>query len=115
VGKDDRTVREIIRRFVHYLQKRRELYLLPAVYRTFERLEKRAVGTVVTSRYPLDHTTRTDVIRFIKASYGKVDEDRIRFLTDDSVIGGVRVRHEDMLYDATLQTLVERMRAHIVV
>jgi F-type H+-transporting ATPase subunit delta len=102
-------------RFSAWLSRRGEAKKLGKIVREAERLIRERSGTAVvriTTAHPVNETLRT-LLRKQAASVfvGKAVE--TSFVTDASLIGGVKMQSEEVLYDATLATRVERLRSSL--
>lgn len=102
-------------RFFVWLSRRGEAKKLGKIVREAERLIRERSGTAVvriTTARPVNETLQT-LLRKQAASVfvGKAVE--ASFVTDASLIGGVKMQSEEVLYDATLATRVERLRSSL--
>ncbi|OGY91453.1 MAG: hypothetical protein A3B31_02080 [Candidatus Komeilibacteria bacterium RIFCSPLOWO2_01_FULL_53_11] len=76
------------------------------------REETIGVRAVVTSKAPLSHSLKTELIRTLKNRFKKdIDVDEV---VDDSVLGGFRVRVGDFIIDATLATQIKELTKHLM-
>lgn len=103
-----------VKNFLALLKKRSELYLAPRILQSLSNalLQKRS-ETKVMSRFALDENTKGTVSNFLRLKFGADDAQNTRFETDESIIGGVLIRHKDMLFDGTIRKAVERMKAAV--
>jgi F-type H+-transporting ATPase subunit delta len=65
----------------------------------------------VRTALPLDEAQRTAITERLRAMTG--DRIEIREVVDDALIGGVSVRIGDRLYDASVRSRLERLRARL--
>ncbi len=65
----------------------------------------------VRTALPLDDEQRTAIAERLKTLTG--DQIEIREVVDDALIGGVSVRIGDRLYDASVRSRLERLRARL--
>ncbi len=73
---------------------------------------KNIVRAVVMSRNQLTEKERGDLSTFIKEEY-KADQVVMEEKIDERVLGGVKVKVEDTLYDGTLRTKLNQLQAHL--
>lgn len=99
-------------RFFAWLSRRGEAKKLGKIVREAERLIRERSGTAVvriTTAHPADEALRTLLRKQAESVFaGKAVE--TSFATDARLIGGVKMRSEEVLYDATLATRLERLR-----
>jgi F-type H+-transporting ATPase subunit delta len=85
-----------------------------AMVERFNELLRRERGIVraeVRTALPLDDTERTAVSERLRALTGEKVE--ISEIVDSSLIGGIAVRIGDRLYDASVRSRLERLRARL--
>lgn len=103
-------------RFFAWLSRRGEAKKLGKIVREAERLIRERSGTAVvriTTVHSADEALRTLLRKQAKSVFvGKAVE--TSFATDARLIGGVKMRSEEVLYDATLATRLERLRNSLV-
>ncbi|MBP7811263.1 MAG: F0F1 ATP synthase subunit delta [Candidatus Moranbacteria bacterium] len=102
-------------RFSLWLSRRGEGKKLGKIVREAERLIREQSGTAVvriTTVHPADETLRTLLRKQAESVFvGKAVE--TSFATDVCLIGGAKMQSEEVLYDATLATRVERLRSSL--
>ena len=102
-------------RFFAWLSRRGEAKKLGKIVREAERLIRERSGTAVvriTTVHSADEALRTLLRKQAKSVFvGKAVE--TSFATDARLIGGVKMRSEEVLYDATLATRLERLRSSL--
>ncbi|HCW50671.1 MAG TPA: ATP synthase F1 subunit delta [Clostridiales bacterium] len=117
-GAKKRLVRELTGRGVHRLvrnlllltvDKRRTSYL-PEIVELYGLLEDRARGVArveVRTAVPLDEPARREMESVLSAKLGR--RVRLSFKVDPSILGGVQVKVDDRLLDASLKRRLERL------
>jgi F-type H+-transporting ATPase subunit delta len=87
---------------------------IPAMRRHFEELLRRQRGIAraeIRSALPLDGQDRAELERTLARLAGR--EVELSELVDPSLIGGISVRIGDQLYDASIRSRLERLRARL--
>jgi len=87
---------------------------VPAMVERFNELLRRERGVVraeVRSALPLEEAEREAISERLRALTGDAVE--INELVDPSLIGGIAVRIGDRLYDASVRSRLERLRARL--
>ena len=87
---------------------------IPRMVEHFANLVRRERGVSlaeVRTALPLDDTQRTAVLDRLHELTG--DEIEINEVVDESLIGGITVRIGDRLYDASVRSRLERLRARL--
>jgi F-type H+-transporting ATPase subunit delta len=87
---------------------------IPAMRRHFEELVRRQRGIAraeIRSALPLDEQDRAELERTLERLAGR--EVELTELVDPSLIGGISVRIGDRLYDASIRSRLERLRARL--
>jgi F-type H+-transporting ATPase subunit delta len=87
---------------------------IPAMRRHFEELVRRERGIAkaeIRSALPLDKEDRGELERTLASLAGR--EVELTELVDPSLIGGISVRIGDRLYDASIRSRLERLRARL--
>ena len=87
---------------------------VPAMVERFNELLRRERGVVraeVRSALPLEDAEREAISERLRALTGDAVE--INELVDPSLIGGIAVRIGDRLYDASVRSRLERLRARL--
>jgi F-type H+-transporting ATPase subunit delta len=87
---------------------------IPAMRRHFEELVRRQRGIAraeIRSALPLDKEDRAELERTLARLAGR--EVELTELVDPSLIGGIAVRIGDRLYDASVRSRLERLRARM--
>lgn len=87
---------------------------IPAMRRHFEELVRRQRGIAraeIRSALPLDKEDRSALERTLARLAGQ--EVELTELVDPSLIGGISVRIGDRLYDASIRSRLERLRARL--
>lgn len=107
---DEESFREFSRNFLAVLKRKRELYLLPKILKCIDGLLTKDAMTLVTSRFTLDATAREKLAHFLKKTFGDFHENQLAFETNESILGGISVRHKDFLYDATLDSALGKLK-----
>ncbi len=99
--------------FFAWLTRRGEGKKMGKIIKEAERILRAQSGitdVVITTAYEVDGATREMLLKQAKDvfTYQSVDA---RFVTDGSLIGGMKMRSETVLYDATVSTAVRKLRA----
>lgn len=95
-------------RLVALLREHGLLPILPAVVRALEERERQQADRyVVSSPRPLSPSARKELERFVPKDAELTEK------INPSLIGGVRVRLGDDLYDVSVQGSLERLRARM--
>ena len=87
---------------------------IPAMRRHFEELVRRERGIAkaeIRSALPLDDQDRAELERTLGRLAGR--EVELTELVDPSLIGGISVRIGDRLYDASVRSRLQRLRARL--
>ncbi|MGH2462744.1 MAG: ATP synthase F1 subunit delta [Candidatus Limnocylindria bacterium] len=87
---------------------------IPAMRRHFEELVRRERGIAkaeIRTALPLDDQDRAELERTLERLAGRDVE--LTELVDPSLIGGISVRIGDRLYDASVRSRLERLRARL--
>jgi F-type H+-transporting ATPase subunit delta len=87
---------------------------IDAMVERFDELVRRERGislAEIRTARPLDDEQRTAIAERLRALTG--DRIEIREVVDDALIGGVSVRIGDRLYDASVRSRLERLRARL--
>ena len=88
---------------------------VPAMRRHFEELvrRERAIARAeIRTALPLDDEDRVELVRTLERMAGRDVE--LTELVDPSLIGGISVRIGDQLYDASVRSRLERLRARLI-
>ncbi|MGD8376315.1 MAG: ATP synthase F1 subunit delta [Acidobacteriota bacterium] len=97
--------------FVRLLIDRHRIGLMEEVAEEFSEIAQERLGVVdaeVVSAKPLSEELRTRTVRSLGRLTGR--EVRARFRTDPSVLGGIRTRVGDTIYDGSLRGRIDRLR-----
>ena len=102
-------------RFFVWLSRRGETKKLAKIVHEAERLIRERSGTAVvriTTAHPANEALQTLLRKQAESVFiGKAVE--TSFATDACLIGGAKMQSEEVLYDATLATRVERLRSSL--
>ena len=82
-------------------------HLLPQVYEQllrFQSREQNAEELELITAHPISPDTKKAILAFVHA-----DEEVVRERIDEEYIGGFKVSYKNKLYDATLQTQLEKL------
>ncbi len=104
-----------MRNFALLLLERGRISALPAIARAYKQLVDERLGRVqatVTSAQPLDPATAASVQRALEKRTGK--RVVITSNVDPSLIGGVVARVGDLVFDGSLKSKLEALRARIL-
>lgn len=96
--------------FVRLLVANRRLDLIGAIQQQFENYRAQEEGYVkveVRSAYPLEEQERLELASVIKNQLGK--EPRLDIQVDESLIGGVLIRADDRVIDASVRGQLQRL------
>lgn len=102
---------EVMEQFVLILQKNNKLKKVEYIIEEFENYAKKQEGIKVveieTAR-KLDHT----VISKLKKTFGEKSE--ITELLNKELLGGARIKVDDMVYDASLKTQLKNLKEKLI-
>lgn len=102
---------EAIKQFVLILQKNNKLKKMDYIIEEFENYSKKQEGAKIveieTAR-KLDHT----ILNKIKKIFGEKSE--ITELVNKELLGGARIKVDDMIYDASLKTQLKSLRQQLI-
>lgn len=107
-------VSDLVWRFIQVLERRGRSELLGSASRQFVRFAQARLGWIeahVTSATELDEQIRSELAGVISSTPDKVV---IHNQVDSSVLGGVRVRIGDHVFDATLRTQLSQLTRRLV-
>jgi F-type H+-transporting ATPase subunit delta len=104
-----------VRKFALLLLERRRIGALPAIARAYKELVDEKLGrvqAVVTSAKPLDAATAASVQRALERRTGKkvIVESNV----DPDLIGGIVARVGDLVFDGSLRTRLDALRARVL-
>ena len=128
-GKSEMEVSRTFEKFLALLKRRHALYLFPCIARHIERIvREREPEAVVSSRFPLDFLTRHKISRFLKQKFpdhhfevpeaedvstkgeGRGKTIPMRFETKRDTLGGISIRYNDFLFDATVDEKMRKLK-----
>ncbi len=95
------------------IDKRREAYI-PEIARTYAALADKAAGIVdvrVRTAVELGEPGRKNLVSVLERKLGRGV--RVSFAVDPSLLGGLQLRVEDRLFDASLARRLERLGEHL--
>lgn len=95
---------------------RHRLHLLPSVVAEFEHLERQARGIAdadVTVARQVGHAEKAKIERQLGQLFGKQVQAHLQI--DPQILGGIVVRIEDRLIDASVAGRLQRLRQHLAV
>jgi F-type H+-transporting ATPase subunit delta len=102
---------EAIKQFVLVLQKNNKLKKIDYIIEEFENYSKKQDGAKIveieTAR-KLDHA----VVNKLKKIFGEKSE--ITELVNKNLLGGARIKVDDMIYDASLKTQLKSLRQQLI-
>jgi F0F1-type ATP synthase delta subunit len=102
----------ITSRFSEWLSRRGEWKKLKKIVKEADRIVREKSGitdVTITTAHEADEATKDGLISQAKEVFAE-DSVEARFVVDASVIGGVRLRSDETLYDATLSNAVRKLR-----
>lgn len=115
-GKGEKEVKEAIERFVRILFENKDSKKAEMVIKYFVKTWNKNKGITVVDVLTKEKADE-DVIKllneFIKKMLG-AKELEIRQKVDKSIIGGVIIKHGDVIYDASLKTKVGELRNKLI-
>jgi len=109
-GKDDRDTEKVLRDFVSSMSGRGLVALLPEIMKAMPAAVKRVEGTedvLIETAHELPEELRAEAVKAIGKEAADVD---IAVRVNPELIGGIKVRGRDILYDATIKNKLGRMR-----
>jgi F-type H+-transporting ATPase subunit delta len=103
----DKKVKDIVEGFWQYLKKNESLSLLPEILTELNRRAEE-VGTLATvfSSQVLDKVQEEKITNIIKSNFGI---GHILFKTDNTLIGGIKVKIGDDVLDLSLQSKLNNL------
>lgn len=110
------TVHPHVMNLLKMLIARHRIYLVPAIAREFEDLERQAEGIIeafVTVARPIEGVEQGEIKRRLEALTGKKIEMQTR--VDPEILGGIIVRLGDRLIDASVAGRLQRLRQEMAV
>ena len=117
-AKSEEETTGIVKAFAEYLQARRQTGLLPKIQKALMALEQKKNGIVdaeVISAIGLADKEKERVIGslavFFKKDSTKIDA---RFAVDDSLLGGLVVRTNEMIIDGTVRMKLEKLKKVLI-
>jgi F-type H+-transporting ATPase subunit delta len=112
--KSDEDAGKAVAEFVESMKKRGLVALLPEILKAMPAAVKRVDGTedvLVETAHEISDDVRKQAIRVIDK---KEDEVEISARVNPDLLGGIKVRGKDMLYDATLRNKLGRLKDALV-
>lgn len=97
-----------------YLIQKNRIALLPQIYEAFIAEQDKALGRVratVTTAVPLSTASEASICELLKARIQK--DVLLDLVVDPSVLGGVRAQADDVVFDATLKSQLDRLKTTI--
>jgi F-type H+-transporting ATPase subunit delta len=104
-----------VRTFALLLLERGRIGALPTIARVYQQMVDGALGRVrgtVTSARPLDPATQTAVQRALEKRIGK--KVLLQATVDPDLIGGIVARVGDQVFDGSLRTRLDTLRARVI-
>lgn len=112
-GATKKEIPGIVEQFVQYLVRARQWRFAHQILEQIENLvrtEEGKVKVVVESANRIQEHTRQHILNFLRKEEGEVEfEEKI----DPTVLGGVKLRLNDLLVDATLAGQLEKLRQQL--
>jgi F-type H+-transporting ATPase subunit delta len=105
----------LMRNFALLLLERGRIGALPTIARAFKEMADEALGRVrgtVTSARPLDPATQAAVQRALEKQVGK--KVLLSAKVDPDLIGGIVARVGDQVFDGSLRTRLDTLRARVL-
>jgi len=109
-GLDEKTTTSVISLFVELLHKHRALRKVADIVRSFELIAKKASGVKqlsVTSARELSKETKKGITK----RFGETSE--ITSAVDESLIGGIIVRDENIIFDASVSGQLSKLEKQL--
>lgn len=98
-------VRKIVGGFLKFLKDTGNLKLLPQILGELQKLENKK-GEVV-SAFELDPSVQREILGSLFRLFGKNLE--VKFTVEPEILGGIRVKVEDFLFDASLEEKIRNL------
>lgn len=108
-------VHEPVKNALKYLIEKNRISLLPQIYEAFVAEQDKLVGrvrTTVTTASPLSSAAETSIGELLRTRLRK--DVIMSKVIDPDVIGGVRVQADDVVFDATLKSQLDRLKTEIL-
>lgn len=104
---------KVIDNLLKVMERNQDTALFPKVIQEFENVSAKAQGEVeVNATFARNDVDNKDVLEALnKMGYKKV---KLNTSVDESLVGGVVIRMEDTLVDASIKTTLEDMRKSMV-
>ncbi len=113
-GATKKEVPVIVDQFIQYLVRSRQFRFASKILEQLENLirtEEGKIKVVVQSVNRIDKFTRGHILNFLRKQESEVEfEETI----DPNILGGVRLRLNDLLVDATLSGQLEKLRNELI-
>lgn len=107
------SIDEVVERFVRFVQKRNLVYVLPQVVRYLESVEansKQGREVCITTRGDVP----SDILDVIKKEVSAPNDAPVVHRKDPQLLGGFKARYNNVLYDASIQRNLRRLRRELV-
>lgn len=101
--------------FLRLLAENSRLAALPAIAAAFERRRadiENTIDVVLTSATPVDEDQQARMVQALGRRFGR--EIRLRFVLDESLIGGARLQAEDLVIDGSVRTRLAKLASALV-
>ena len=105
----------VVGRFCEQLLKQNRMGLLPDVTEAFQQLIDQQSGkqhVAVVSAHDVDDTLKHDVLTRLRSTLGR--EVEVDFQSDPSLIAGVQIKIGSKVYDSSVKSRLQKMRAQLV-
>ncbi|MBU0624844.1 F0F1 ATP synthase subunit delta [Patescibacteria group bacterium] len=107
---DSKTAEKTIKNFVTNLREHRLVALLPEILKELPAASKKVDGiedVLIESAYEIDPATQAAALRALNKTAAQVE---VTKTCKPNLIGGIRVRGRDTVFDATLKGRLQKLR-----
>jgi len=113
---DSDLIKTKVKNFIKLLAAYRRMNLIPSIVFAFEQLVaeyENILNAQVTSAYPLDKKSESDLIVALKKHFGR--DVNLTYNTDKNLIGGVVIRVGDLVIDSSIRDKLIRLKESLIV
>jgi F-type H+-transporting ATPase subunit delta len=110
----ENAAKKTIKRFVADLMERRLAALLPEIIKELPAAIKKTddiEDVIIESAHELDQTTQNAILQILDKNSERIEVTVIR---NPKLIGGIRIRGRDTLFDATVKGKLQKLRTILV-
>jgi F-type H+-transporting ATPase subunit delta len=104
-----------IRNFLLVIKKRKDLKNLNKIYQAFVKVYQISEGILsaeVTASHPLNHKVNEEIIHWLKTETKRNPE--LTEKVDAEILGGVIIKYEDTIIDASLKNRLNKLKENLI-